>query len=543
MATPRQELQELEELEALEARAAKPVAATVGSTTAPAERVAEPLSVGERVRRGVAASGIKLGLAVGDIAQASPIPAFVRKGGELFGKDLSFMPSDEMRKAVLAESAADVAEGGGVSKAGEIGADIATLAIPGARAYSGAANLAKAVPLLKTFPRVAAALTSGAAVGGAVTPGELTTAEGLQERGEGALYGAAGGLAGEAGGRVLKRTLAGLVTPSKQATELMAQGITPTVGQGGTGVSGAVARGLENLVAGVPGAGTIVKAGQERALGELRTTLAKDILGEGPDFARVAAAEPRAAIKDIGQTLGKRYDEALAAMEPIAVTPELRSVVSTTAKQLPQDVRAEYDSLAKTYLRGKGELDPAKLKEFRSQLGELASDLGRSERTMDKRAGKTIGALRDKLSDLMSPAVREVDESWSKFLRLRDAASRAGQEEGVTAKALQDAVRKAGGKKAFAEGEALLQDVTEPAQILKQTGKGGVLPTALAAGAGFLNTPATIAAMVASALGSTKAGAKLAFGETAPQKAMAEALRRYGAPAGAAATQPDEEYQ
>jgi len=42
-----------------------------------------------------------------------------------------------------------------------------------------------------------------------------------------------------------------------------------------------------------------------------------------------------------------------------------------------------------------------------------------------------------------------------------------------------------------------------------------------------------IAAEVAAYLGSTRTGAKLAFGQYRAQKAAADALRRYGAPAGA----------
>jgi len=156
-----------------------PVPPTVGdASTQPAASSASPeLGTMEKVRRGVAASGIKMGLALGELNEMAPVPMLAKALGWK-----GMMPEEAEKKRILEMVKEDVEEGGGVSKAAEIGGDIAATVIPGARAYSAVrAGTAGLKPVLS---RALASIGSGAGMGAALAP---------EDRGTAALAGGIGG--------------------------------------------------------------------------------------------------------------------------------------------------------------------------------------------------------------------------------------------------------------------------------------------------------------------------------------------------------------
>jgi hypothetical protein len=150
---------------------------------------------------------------------------------------------------------------------------------------------------------------------------------------------------------------------------------------------------------------------------------------------------------------------------------------------------------------------------------------------------------------LLKGATDDLNDSYRDFLVHQRAAGELGTQEEITPRVFQRALRAVGGRNQYARGEALAspkreisgqpqtQDLIDAAQILNtsSTSKSSQLGTGGAAVLGHFAglTPAMIAAEIAAYLGSTRVGAKLAFGQYPGQKAAADALRRYGAPAGA----------
>jgi hypothetical protein len=174
--------------------------------------------------------------------------------------------------------AAAMSEGaGGLATVGDIGTKVGATILP-------ATAIARAVPVAAgILPRALAAAGTGAAIGGATTPGDLATQEGLDERLKGVLMGALAGAGSEVGGAVLRKALTQLVTPSTLGKYLMERGVQPTLGQG---AASPLYRRAEDVAAGIPITGALVRSGQKRALEEANKALA----GRGSDPVLEAAA-------------------------------------------------------------------------------------------------------------------------------------------------------------------------------------------------------------------------------------------------------------
>lgn len=143
---------------------------------------------------------------------------------------------------------------------GEIGTDIATLAIPGTRLgtfISGAAT--------KLLPRALGQAIAGGSVSALTTPG------GLDERLKAAEYGAAGGAIGEVGGQLLARTAA-RATEGRQIVKDV-QKLVPNATPGQTTYEGSVIRNLEEGTKYLPFAGTKIVKAQKEALGEWNSSI------------------------------------------------------------------------------------------------------------------------------------------------------------------------------------------------------------------------------------------------------------------------------
>src|SRR5215470_1712503 len=200
-------------------------------------------------------------------------------------------------------------------KAGELGADIVATAIPGARVYGATeATAARMLPRALQFAaRPAAAITTGATTGAAVTPGDIG------ERAKAGAIGGAAGLAGELGGRALAagigalpaamRSLRGM-TPEGQ--ELASEGLDMPFWQTGRGLWKTLAERARKL----PLTGGVIKRAEAENFAELnremvrRATPPKPITDEAGNVLRWEKQD----IGDIGQEgvrkLSDAYDNA-----------------------------------------------------------------------------------------------------------------------------------------------------------------------------------------------------------------------------------------
>ena len=114
-----------------------------------------------------------------------------------------------------------------------------------------------------------------------------------------------------------------------------------------------------------------------------------------------------------------------------------------------------------------GSFDGETFKQIESDISRLSRTYKSSSDSAQRELGSVLddinGALRDNLERSSSPEVRgqlkKLNTAWATLKRLEDAAANRAQSGGVfTVGDLMTSVKRAGGKRAFARGDAMLQD-------------------------------------------------------------------------------------
>ena len=495
----------------------------------------------EKFGAGVRSGAAHMVKGAGEFAEQAvsthPVGALVVKAGQAVRQALTPVGLEgALSPEELARLKSEADTGWGT--AGEVAANLVGTAIPAARVFKLTAG---ANPTL--WRGIAAGAASGAAPAAVITPGDVG------ERAQAAAMDAAGGAAGEIGGRVLKKALTGLVKPSRAAETLMEQGITPTVGQG---AESSMARGLEDLAAGIPGFSGFIRKGQKRAQTEAQRILAgradpTDLLAPGAKPLWETLPEnptSREIVKGLSARTSAAWEAAVAKVAPVGVTGELHSSLSGLGSDLPEEVGAAFNKLVAKHLSNKSVLTGKELNTLQSDIGQFARTMAGSERGIDRHAAEELFNIQSKVRDgLLGGATKELNDAYRNFLLQQKAGSYVGTEQAYTPRVFQRALKSVGGANAMARGDALhsteraaanlpqTQDIVDAAQILKSSPKGG-MSTALGSGvasAGLLlgHAPETIAAAIAAAIGSTPWGAKAAFGKYGWQKTLADTIKAY----------------
>jgi len=408
----------------------------------------------------------------------------------------------------------------GWGTAGEVATNVALTAAPGGTVYK---DLATRVGPHFLKRALAAAAPVGFVTEAALTPGDAG------ERGVAGLYGAAGGMAGETlgevAGKVLKRTLARPIHPSASARELMRQDIQPTVGQG---AENPIFRAVEDAVGNVPLVGTFVRKGQERAIGEFQQKLFAQALNKEA-LEQLPKLDPRMQVQWVQDVLGPQYDKLLGEMPIQQLSPQLRLVLRETGDRMPPSLRLEYEHILADQIGDRTEMTGDQLKKLLTELGELSGDLGNSASALERRAARQVGAARAKIKELMPPEMQQLDDLYTRFIRLKEASFRTlSPEEGITPRTYQQAVRSEGNAADFSKGNAPGQELSDPAQILRKSGTG-LGPTAAGIGLGaapFAFHGAAAVPIILGAAGTARPVAQFALGGYDWQRAMINALRR-----------------
>lgn len=401
-----------------------------------------------------------------------------------------------------------------------------------------AGNVVAGLPLM-AIPGgpVAGGIAAGAASGAlqpAMGEGNLAV-EKLKQAGLGAAAGGAGGAV--AGG------LAGLIGGARGAIPgavqaLRKEGVTPTIGT----AAGGIAKNAEEAFASLPFAGTPIREAQQRATESLNVAAYNRALapiGEKITKGKLGGD----AVAEVSSKLSDAY-EAVKSRLNFQPTSEFLSDLATVVKagdELPEAQAKQLERLVKSFSKAKD------FKEAETKLsGWVSRYIGAAD--PDQRAlGQVIKGMRATLRshlEQQNPAeaanLQAINRGWANFARVRDAASRLGAEDNVfTAAQLQNAVRaadKSRGRGDFAKGQAMMQDLSQPAKrvMSRPFGSSGTPertsytnPIALALGAlGYLPAKALY-----SNPGQIMATALLT---ARPQqaRAIAELLRRTGPSSG-----------
>jgi hypothetical protein len=428
--------------------------------------------------------------------------------------------------------------------AGQIGMALAPGgAVAGAGRLTGSAALAGAGASMMAPATIRGAATLGGAFGAAQPAADMG------ERGLNALLGAGGG----AGGQAALRGLARVVNPQTDgnALKLMAEGVTPTPGQ----ILGGGFKRAEEALTSVPIVGDAIKKGQGRAVADLnRAAINRALSPVGDELPKGLAG--REAIEYAGAALGKRYDALLPNLTTqadgqfITEVQNLRNMMGSgsidpgMAQRFESILNAQLLSKFQPGANGAPTLTGQTMKGIEGDLGQLASQFRRSPDPDQRMLGDALMEVQDALRKNTARAnpqyaaeLKKINEGYANFKRVQKAASSVAAEDGVfSAAQLQSASKaldRSKDKAAFARGDALMQDLAEPAKSVlgpKVPDSGTPLRAMAAGGALGLFSPTALAGALAGPALYSRPGQQALAALLARRPEMAEpagnALRR-----------------
>ncbi len=352
-------------------------------------------------------------------------------------------------------------------------------------------NIAATAPLAAmapaTIPGAAMAGAGTAALMPAERPGNFWTQKALQT--------GVGGAGGAAGGAVAK-LVGRLISPSDDVLALTREGVQPTPGQSLGGWFGRI----EESAMSAPVAGHAIRSARDRAATQFNKAAYNRALA--PLGKRFQGEVGHEGVAQVRKTIGNEYEKLMPDLVFKADQPfadDLQVVLNRATEDLPETMARRLVKTVNDKLLDRMDIDTisgAKLKGIESELSRLGRKFTGSNSADDRLYGEALDdvltAVRSSL-ERNNPAAREqlraLNTGWANFVRIRDAASRPGNVDGVFSPAqLQQAVRaqdKSVGKGAFGEGRALLQDLSRPGKnvLSQKVPDSGTPERALAAAA------------------------------------------------------------
>lgn len=417
---------------------------------------------------------------------------------------------------------------------GGFAADVASFALPGG-------VIGKAITKGATMLPRAARVASGLGANAGLDAG-LSAAYATEDRGQAALLGGLSSL----GGQGVARVLTGAVKPSDAARRLMDFNIQPTIGQAAdqTTLTGRAIRRGEELSESIPLIGGIVSNARERAANEVAEVAGRRAVAPG--------GVPQEITREGIDKLYRQFDQPYSVIKKFDFTPDaqLNSGISNIIadpnfRALP-DTRKGVLKFINNNLSAKlqnGTLSGAAFKDLDSEIGkrlrDLAGDTGaeaRAERRILTAIENEIGAWRNRnLPQDVVDQLKDTDRAYAAWKRLARAGKYSNDEK-ISPPQLTRAVRAMSQGDDFARGRAFMQDLTDPAAILRSRTPNSGTADRLA-GMGLVTaTIANPAAFLPYAAGSaglggayTRPGQKFLLGGYSRQKAIEDALRRYNA--------------
>jgi hypothetical protein len=333
--------------------------------------------------------------------------------------------------------------------------------------------------------RAAGSVTRAAGVGGAMGAayGAGSAEPGSRMKGaavSGGVGAVTGGLAQVAGNALAGRVATAPMRPPSPQREISRQGVQLTPGQ----MMGGSAQRLEDAFTSVPVSGDAIRDAQRRGVQSFNRVAMDRVLapigGTGDDVGR-------AGMRDTSQQVSDAYQRALGG---VTVAPDqqfaqdLAGVAQTP--NLPPAIRDDLGALlGDVQARLAGPVDGQTWKVLDADLGAAirAADAGSATQPSQRLLRNALIELRQAVGGAMARAdpqafgaVRQADEASAVLARVREASQGQGTaaRDGIfTAGDLNRAVRgmdTSAGNRAYAQRDALLQDLAEPAmQVLPQT--------------------------------------------------------------------------
>lgn len=388
-------------------------------------------------------------------------------------------------------------------------------------------NIAAMAPLAGIIPGAGAAklgtrMASGAVTGasaGALQPTNTDSGEFWSEKAkQTSLGGILGGLAPAVLGGISR-----VVKPntSDDVAALMREGVTPTPGQ----ILGGVAKRAEEGLTSVPLVGDTIKSAQRRSVEDLNRAAFNRVLSPIGKSLPKGAQAGRETVAKVGDMVTQAYDDLLPKLNIQADKQFADDIVGlrNLANNMPDPQARQFNNILKSDVLSKfeksGKMMGETMKEVESKLGRYIRQYGKSEnpdhRLMSDAFREAQSALRkmvERANPEYSGELQKVNKAYANLLRVENAAGRIGAKEGVFSPAqLKGATRAMDSslrKRAFARGDALMQDLAESGEnVLGATVPDSGTPFRALMSAGPLGLFSTLATAPA-ALPYTKTGQK-----------------------------------
>lgn len=412
------------------------------------------------------------------------------------------------------------------------------------------ANLAVGASSVRLLPQAASLvgkMASGAATGtayGAMMPvasGDFW-GEKAKQGGLGAVAGAAVPAVAEGVARVIRP----IVDPAVKT--LRDAGVTPTIGQ----IMGGRWQVAEDKLTSFPLIGDAIASARRKSLDEFNRGVYDRALS--PISGQAPKAVGREGVAAVRQQIGQAYDDLLPKLQ-FKADPQFKAELTNLqqmASALPEQQAKRFEKVLETQIVGKmtpqGNMSGETLKAVESELGKLSKGY-RGDQSFDNRQlGDAIAELQNIVRQNLTRSnpehaaqLAKINNAFANYARIRDAASRQGAQEGrFTPAQLSAAVRaqdKTVGKRAFSEGSALMQDLSDAGKsVLSQSypdsgTAGRIALGGLTAGGGYMVSPGALlgglTAMTPYLPGGRQAAAALLTSRPQFAEPLANAVRKY----------------
>lgn len=308
---------------------------------------------------------------------------------------------------------------------------------------------------------------------------------------------ATGALGGYVGSKI-----GGMLNPqtSPQVQALMKEGVTPTPGQ----ILGGGARRFEEAVKSQPFLGDMIKGAEDRATVQFnKAAINRALAPIGKKINDVG----RDAVEEAYNIISKQYDDVLPKLnlsQDKQFVNKMNELVGMAADGLPEPQAQRFFNIVKRQIVDKftssGKMSGQTLKEVESDLGTEAMGYLKDQTFDNRKLGAAIRQTQTLLRELAqrtnpqyASELAKLNKAFANYMRIEGAAGRIGSDSGVfTPAQLQSVVRQldpSKGKRAFAQGNALMQDLSEAGKevLSNRLPNSGTADRLLANGGALLN--------------------------------------------------------
>ena len=362
------------------------------------------------------------------------------------------------------------------------------------------------------------AMSVGGAMGAAYGAGSADP--GKRAKGalvSGSIGAATSGLAQQGANMLAANVARRAAAPLSPQRQLSNQGVDLTPGQ----MLGGGWQRTEDAMTSIPVLGDAIREARVRGLQSFNQAATQRVV---TPLGGTASAAGRDGVKDAQQQVSSAYKRAL---DGVTVAPDEQFTrelaVADMTRSMPPTVKADFDAfLGDVRSRLAGPIDGQQWKTLDADLGAAirSADAGSANQPSQRFLRDSLISLRQSVGGVMErtnpaafAAVRQADEAAAMLARIREASQKPGTaaRDGMwTATELNQAVRgmdTSAGNRAYAQGDALLQDLADPAmQVLPPTVPDSGTPLRSLIAAGSIGGGGMIAGVDPFVVGATATG-------------------------------------